>query len=80
MSNDNNRGSTFVFRPFSSGQSQARNHIITHQQISHFRVFLVNLLYRTPHLHKDFELCLILEGEVSVHTNNQIYEGKTGRV
>lgn len=29
-----------------------------------YKVFVVNLLYRTPHIHKDFEICLILEGSV----------------
>ena len=29
-----------------------------------YKVFVVNLLYRTPHIHKDFEICLLLEGSV----------------
>ncbi|MBM6684706.1 helix-turn-helix transcriptional regulator [Faecalicatena contorta] len=29
-----------------------------------YKVFMVNLLYRTPHIHKDFEICLLLEGTV----------------
>ena len=36
------------------------------EMISHragdYKIFLVNLLYRTPHVHKDFEICLLLEG------------------
>ena len=35
--------------------------IISHSQMN-FKLFLVNMLYRTPHIHKDFELCLLLEG------------------
>lgn len=29
--------------------------IISHSQMN-FKLFLVNMLYRTPHIHKDFEL------------------------
>lgn len=39
--------------------------IITHNS-GNFRVFLVNLLYRTPHSHMDFEIGLILQGKVSL--------------
>ena len=28
--------------------------IISHSQMN-FKLFLVNMLYRTPHIHKDFE-------------------------
>lgn len=47
--------------------------IVTHNQMLDFRLFLVNLLYRTPHVHKDFEICLILDGEVSLLSPNQVY-------
>lgn len=39
--------------------------IISHEAV-HFKVFLVNLLYRTPHIHKDFEICLVLDGSVTL--------------
>ena len=29
-----------------------------------YRLFLINLLYRTPHLHREFEICFLMEGEV----------------
>lgn len=35
--------------------------IIRHNS-SNFHIFLVNLLYRTPHLHKDYEISLVMEG------------------
>lgn len=35
--------------------------IITHNN-SNFHIFLVNLLYRTPHIHKDFEISLVMDG------------------
>ena len=37
--------------------------IITHGAAD-YKMFVVNLLYRTPHVHKDFEICLLLEGAV----------------
>lgn len=41
--------------------------VISHN-LSHFRVFLVNLLYRTPHIHKDYEISLVLDGSIWVNT------------
>lgn len=37
--------------------------IIYHNN-SNFHIFIVNLLYRTPHMHKDFEIDLILNGSL----------------
>ena len=31
-----------------------------------YRLFLVELLYRTPHMHRDFELSWVLDGEAEV--------------
>lgn len=36
--------------------------IITHNNYQ-FHVFLVNVLYRTPHIHKDYEIGLVLSGK-----------------
>ncbi len=46
---------------------QSEYEIISHNN-ANFRVFLVNLLYRTPHIHKDYEISLLLEGSISVLT------------
>lgn len=35
--------------------------VITHNN-SNFHIFLVNLLYRTPHIHKDYEISLVVDG------------------
>ena len=43
--------------------------IITHNN-QNFHVFLVNLLYRTPHIHKDFEISLVLNGSFNLITAN----------
>lgn len=37
--------------------------IVWHPRVSHFKAFVVTIDYRTPHLHRDFELDLILRGE-----------------
>lgn len=47
--------------------------LVTHHQMHAFRLFLVNLLYRTPHVHKDFEICLILDGEITLLSSGQTY-------
>ncbi len=39
--------------------------IVPHNPAS-FRIFLVDLMYRTPHTHKDFELSCVLDGAVDV--------------
>ena len=44
--------------------------LIEHSEINGFRVFLVDMLYRTPHNHKDIELCLLLRGEVDITRSN----------
>ena len=40
--------------------------LVSHAQFQHLNVFLVYLLSRTPHIHRDLEIGLILEGAVSV--------------
>lgn len=40
--------------------------LIEHNEIGGFKLFLVNMLYRTPHNHKDLELCLILRGSIDI--------------
>ena len=51
--------------------------IISHSQMN-FKLFLVNMLYRTPHIHKDFELCLLLEGSLSLQAQNENHGLKPG--
>lgn len=40
--------------------------IIEHKIIKNFKVFLVSLAYRTPHIHSDFECSFLLEGSALV--------------
>ena len=45
--------------------------IISHTTIHSFKIFLVNLLYREPHVHGDIEICYILEGSVIMCSKGQ---------
>ncbi len=40
--------------------------VVQHGIIKNFKLFMVNLAYRTPHIHRDFELNFLLEGTVHV--------------
>lgn len=44
--------------------------IISHNN-SNFHIFIVDLLYRTPHIHKDFEISLVLNGSLTVITASE---------
>lgn len=59
----------------------ARNEyeIISHNN-HHFHLFLVNLLYRTPHIHKDFEIDFVLDGSPSVITTEHSFSVSAGDV
>jgi len=46
--------------------------LISHNNVN-FHVFLVNILYRTPHVHRDYEICLILDGTITLYTNNETF-------
>ncbi len=50
--------------------------LISHSEIAGMRIFMVDLLYRTPHNHKDFELCLILRGQVEVHHTEGVFTAR----
>lgn len=39
---------------------------IKHEKIKYINVFLVELDYRTPHIHRDFEICQVMDGEITV--------------
>lgn len=52
--------------------------MIPHAEIDGFHLFLVNMLYRTPHIHRDFEICLFLNGPISIISQNNTYHADTG--
>lgn len=41
---------------------------VSHTQIRNINFFLINLTYRTPHTHHDFEILQVIEGELHVKT------------
>lgn len=51
--------------------SKSEYEVITHNS-GQFNLFLVSLLYRTPHLHREYEISLIMEGAVRLTTPNGI--------
>lgn len=44
--------------------------IVTHSG-TNLNIFLVEMLYRAPHIHKDFEIGYVLDGKVEIFTQNQ---------
>lgn len=45
---------------------------------TNYKIFLVNLLYRTPHVHRDFELGYVLENEVTILVSGETHELHAG--
>lgn len=52
--------------------------LISHNYIRGFHLFLVRILYRTPHLHREFEVNLILDGSVEILSQGRGYHAETG--
>ncbi len=52
--------------------------IIRHDH--HYHLFLVNLLYRTPHFHKDYEINLILDGKPEIVCPNESHQLCSGDI
>lgn len=43
---------------------------------SYYNIFLNEIMYRTPHIHKDFEICLLLEGTIKIKVEDEILTAK----
>lgn len=54
-------------------KNQYEVEVIEHPYINYLNVFLVNLDYRTPHLHEDIELVLVLDGQITTGTRSEEY-------
>ncbi|RRJ64597.1 AraC family transcriptional regulator [Paenibacillus oralis] len=48
--------------------------IIDHPSIKYLNIFLVDMDYRTSHLHRELEIDLVLEGKLSIFSKQQVYE------
>lgn len=45
-----------------------------------FKFSVVNCLYRTPHIHKEFEICLLLDGKVQVNSGKKSIIVNSGEI
>ena len=52
--------------------------IVEHNQIRDMNIFLVEMTYRRPHLHREFEICMVLSGEVDIYTERKSYRFRRG--
>lgn len=52
--------------------------LVEHSRLAYLKAFVVTLEYRTPHLHNDFEFCLVLDGAVNVRTGRGEYRCEKG--
>lgn len=53
-----------------SSKHENEYEVIQHEIIKNFKIFMVRLAYRTPHIHRDFELDFLLHGEARVICDN----------
>ena len=51
---------------------------ISHDGVGGFCLFMVEILYRTPHLHRDFEVNLILQGAAEIHSQGAVHHAREG--
>jgi AraC-like DNA-binding protein len=61
-----------------AGHMKYEYELISHNYIRGFHLFLVRILYRTPHLHREFEVNLILDGSVEILSQGRGYHAETG--
>lgn len=45
--------------------------IIEHSQVEDLKIFLVDMTYRRPHMHREFEICMVLSGVITIYTNKK---------
>ncbi len=53
--------------------SKSEYEIIEHSRLSDVKLFIVDLAYRNPHMHQEFELCLVLAETIEVYTQRKTY-------
>jgi AraC-like DNA-binding protein len=52
--------------------------VVDYTSLKDVKVFVVDIAYRTPHMHKEFELCLVLSGSVRVSSRQDIWTFAAG--
>lgn len=53
---------------------------VSHTRVNNINFFLVNLTYRTPHTHRDFEILQVIEGELHVKTLTEDFIAGPGEI
>ena len=59
---------------------QRNYEIVEHPQMEHLSLFVVSIEYRTAHFHRDFEMNLVLSGEVSVSLPGRVLTARQGEL
>ena len=54
--------------------------LISHSKLADCSMFIVDMVYRPMHLHKEMELCYILSGTCRVSTDRQSFEAGPGEI
>ena len=54
--------------------------LISHSKLADCTMFIVDMVYRPMHLHKELELCVVLSGSCRVSTDRQGVEAGPGEV
>ena len=49
------------------GTAVATEYEIISHGLTSYKIFFNNLLYRAPHVHKDYEICLVLSGGMKIN-------------
>lgn len=61
-----------------AGKVAKEYEIVSHAQFRYLHVFLVRLISRTPHIHRELELGMILDGTVSLRIGTEEHRLKRG--
>ena len=54
--------------------------LISHSKLADCTMFIVDMVYRPMHLHKELELCVVLSGGCRVSTDWQSFEAGPGEI
>ena len=54
--------------------------LISHSKLADCTMFIVDMVYRPMHLHKELELCVVLSGSCRVSTDRQSFEAGPGEI
>jgi len=52
--------------------------VIQHEQLQGMRVLINDITYRSPHMHREFELLMVMRGELSISCRNRRFTVREG--